>query len=64
MRRCLAQLCADGHDRDLQMEDLVTALKAAWESTPVPPGVSLEEWRQRRSNALVMLLALYFGEAA
>lgn len=64
VRRCLAQLCADGHDRDLQMEDLVTTLKTAWESTPVPPDISPDAWHERRSNALVVLLALYFGEAA
>ena len=64
LRGCLAQLCAEGHERELQMEDLVSTFKAAWEAAPVPPELSLEAWRQRRSNALVVLLALYFGEAA
>jgi hypothetical protein len=64
LRGCLAKLCAARHERDLQMEDLVSAFKAAWESTPVPPELSPEKWRQRRSNALVQLLAFYFGEAA
>ncbi len=64
LRGCLAELCADGHEGDLQMEDLVTTLKNAWEATPVPPELSVEAWQQRRSNALVVLLALYFGEAA
>ncbi|MBW8768845.1 MAG: hypothetical protein JF589_03730 [Gemmatimonadetes bacterium] len=64
LRSCLAQLCADGHERDLQMEDLVSTLKAVWEATPTPPDASPEAWRERRSNALVVLLALHFGEAA
>jgi len=64
LRGCLAQLCADGQHGDLQMEDLVATLKSAWEATPVPPELSVEAWHQRRSNALVVLLALYFGEAA
>ena len=64
LRGCLAQLCAEGHERDLQMEDLVSTFKAAWETAPLPPDLSLEAWCQRRSNALVVLLALYFGEAA
>src|SRR4051812_46878671 len=52
LRSCLAQLCADGHERDLQMEDLVSTLKAVWEATPTPPDASPEAWRERRSNAL------------
>lgn len=60
---CLARLCADGHDHELQMEDLVATFKAAWEATPVPDDLTLEAWCQRRSNALVTLLAFYFGEA-
>jgi hypothetical protein len=64
LRGCLAQLCADGHERDLQMEDLVATFKATWEATPVPDDLTPEQWRQRRSNALVVLLAMYFGEAA
>jgi hypothetical protein len=64
LRGCLAQLCAEGHERDLQMEDLVATLKTSWEAAPVPPDLSAEAWNQRRSNALVVLLALYFGEAA
>src|SRR5437764_669184 len=64
LRACLAQLCADGHDRDVQMEDLVSALKSAWAATPVPPELTPEGWHERWSNALVVLLALYFGEAA
>ena len=64
LRNCLAQICADGHESDLQMEDLVATLKAAWAATPPPPDLAPEAWRQRRSNALVALLALYFGEAA
>ena len=42
---------------------LVAGTHYAWEAAPVPPELSLEAWRQRRSNALVVLLALYFGEA-
>jgi len=64
LRACLAQLCADGHDGDLQMEDLVSTLKSAWAATPVPPELTPEGWHERWSNALVVLLALYFGEAA
>jgi len=64
LRERLAQLCADAHDRDLQMEDLVAALKTAGDAAPVPPDLSPEAWRIRRSNALVVLLAMYFGEAA
>jgi hypothetical protein len=64
LRNCLAKLCADGHEHDLQMEDLVSTLKSAWEASPVPPDVAPEAWSERRSNALVALLALYFGEAA
>lgn len=64
LRGCLAQLCSEGHERDLQMEDLVATLKTSWEAAPVPPDLSAEAWNQRRSNALVVLLALYFGEAA
>jgi hypothetical protein len=64
LRHCLARICADGHDGDLQMEDLVTTLKSAWSATPMPPELSVEAWHRRRSNALVTLLALYFGEAA
>jgi len=63
LRDCVVRLCAEGHERDLQMEDLVSTFKAAWEATPVPPDVSLEAWCQRRSNALVALLAIHFGEA-
>lgn len=64
LRASLAKLCADGHERDLQMEDLVSAFKATWEATPVPADLTPEQWRRRRSNALVALLAMYFGEAA
>jgi hypothetical protein len=64
LRGCLAQLCADGHEREVQMEDLVATLKSAWDAAPVPADLSPEAWGQRRSNALVVLLALYFGEAA
>jgi len=64
LRGCLARLCADAHDRDLQMEDLVGTLKSAWAATPVPPELTQEGWRERWSNALVELLALYFGEPA
>jgi len=60
---CLARLCADGHDRELQMEDLVATFKAAWDAAPVPDDMTPQAWTQRRSNALVTLLALYFGEA-
>jgi hypothetical protein len=63
LQGCLARLCADGHDRDLQMEDLVATFKAAWEAAPVPADMTMEAWSQRRSNTLVALLALYFGEA-
>jgi hypothetical protein len=64
LHACLAQLCAEGHERDLQMEDLVSTLKTAWEAAPLPPDISPEAWSERRSNVLVALLAIYFGEAA
>jgi hypothetical protein len=64
LRGCLAQLCAEGRDRDLQMEDLVSTLKSAWAAAPVPPELTAESWHARWSNALVELLALYFGEPA
>ena len=64
LRGCLAQLCADGHDRGLLMEDLVAMLKTSWETASTPADLSPEAWSQRRSNALVVLLSLYFGEAA
>jgi hypothetical protein len=64
LRHCLADLCAEARDEGLQMEDLVSSLKSAWAATPVPPELTEEGWRERWSNSLVMLLALYFGEAA
>jgi hypothetical protein len=64
LRRCLAQLCAEGHEEGLQMEDLVATLKSAWSAAPVPPELAEDGWRARWSNALVMVLAMYFGEAA
>ncbi len=64
LRRRLSELCMDAHDRGRQMEDLVSTLKDAWAAAPVPPELSAEEWRERWSGALVVLLALYFGEAA
>jgi len=60
---CLVQLCTEVQEGDLQMEDLVSTFKAVWESTPMPPEVSPQAWSERRSNALVTLLALHFGEA-
>jgi hypothetical protein len=60
---CLVQLCTEVQEGDLQMEDLVSTFKGAWESTPMPPEVSPQAWSERRSNALVTLLALHFGEA-
>ena len=64
LRSCLMRLCADSHERDMQMEEVVEAFKTAWDATPVPSEVSPQAWSERRSNALVALLALYFGEAA
>jgi len=64
LRRCLAQLCAEGREEGLQMEDLVSTLKSSWSEAPVPPELTEDGWRERWSNALVMLLAMYFGEAA
>ena len=64
LRRCLSQLCTDAHDSGREMEDLVRTLKTAWSASPVPPELSAEGWHERWSNALVVLLALYFGEAA
>lgn len=64
LRRCLSQLCIDAHDNGRQMEDLVSTLKTAWAASPVPPELSADGWHERWSNALVVLLALYFGEAA
>jgi hypothetical protein len=64
LRGCLERFCADSHERNVQMEDLVATLKTVWEATPLPPEVTPEAWQQRRSNALVTLLEIYFGEAA
>jgi hypothetical protein len=64
LRRCLALLCAEGRDGGLLMEDLVSSLKSAWTAAPVPTELTEDDWRERWSSALVMLLALYFGEAA
>src|SRR5215218_9124484 len=62
LRDALAGMCAEAHAADTQMEHLVSRLKSAWTETPIPPGLTLEEWQARYSSALVTLLAVYFGE--
>jgi hypothetical protein len=42
----------------------VTTLKKVWTETPVPAGVSADEWHELYSSTLVELLAIYFGEQA
>jgi hypothetical protein len=64
LRASLAQMVADARTQDLQMEDLVATLKSAWEASPMPPELTETGWHERWSNALVVLLALYFGEPA
>lgn len=63
IRLALADTCAEAQSADVQMEDLVSRLKTAWMRTPMPSGVTPEEWQGRYSAALVALLAGYFGEA-
>ncbi|HKH92823.1 MAG TPA: hypothetical protein VKA54_13535 [Gemmatimonadaceae bacterium] len=64
LRDALAGLCAQAHATDTQMEHLVSRLKNAWTETPLPSGVTPEDWQARYSAALVELLAIYFGEPA
>ena len=62
LRDALAGMCAEAHAANTQMEHLVSRLKSAWTETPIPSGLTLEEWQARYSSALVTLLAVYFGE--
>ena len=61
-RAALGMLCAEAQAKDAHIEHLVASLKQTWTETPVPEGVSPEDWHERYSAALVELLALYFGE--
>jgi hypothetical protein len=62
IRSALTTLCAEAHAENVQMEHLVSTLKKSWTESPVPGGMSSEEWHERYSAALVELLAIYFGE--
>ena len=64
IRSALTVLCAEAHAQDVQMEHLVATLKKVWTETPIPADVSVDEWHELYSSALVELLAMYFGEAA
>lgn len=63
LRAALEAMSAEAVAGDVQIERLVAALKYAWTDTPMPADVTLDQWHERYSSALVEILALYFGES-
>jgi hypothetical protein len=64
LRAGMSGLCADARSMDAPVESLVAVLKASWSDSPKPESLGDDEWHEHYANALIELLALYFGEAA
>jgi hypothetical protein len=64
LRTGMAGLCSDVRLMDAPVESLVSVLKSCWSDTPKPASLTDEEWHERYANALIDLLAVYFGEMA